>query len=77
MLRKTILALTAGVALGVAALAPNAASAKPFGWGGGWHHGWHGVGIFAGPVVYGYDCMVQRWVRTPYGPRLRWVNICY
>jgi hypothetical protein len=77
MLRKTILALTATVALGAAALSPTAASAH---WGGGgWHHGgWHGgpfFRVYAGPGYGG--CMVRRWVYTPYGPALRWVNVCY
>jgi len=77
MLRKTILALAASATLGAAALAPNSASAY---WGGygGWHGGWHRpyVRVYAGPVYYG-GCMVRRWVYTPYGPTLRWVNRCY
>jgi hypothetical protein len=80
MLRKTILAIAATAALGAAALAPTSASAY---WGGhGWHGGWHRGGwgwgyhaIYAGPVYGG--CMVRRWVYTPYGPALRWVNRCY
>jgi hypothetical protein len=79
MLRKTILAFVTGVALGAAALAPTSASAH---WGGGWHGGWRGgyfhgpvVGVYAGPAYGG--CMVRRWVYTPYGPALRWVNRCY
>jgi hypothetical protein len=79
MLRKMILALAASATLGAAALAPTAASA----WGGhpGWHGGWHGgwgrpfVRVYAGPGYGG--CMVRRWVYTPYGPVLRWVNRCY
>ena len=83
MLRKTILALAAAATLGAAALAPNTASAWGGhgwygGWHGGWHHGWWGhpfVRVYAGPVYGG--CMVRRWVYTPYGPALRWVNRCY
>ena len=83
MLRKTLLALTASVAVGAAALAPTSASAWGFhgggGWhGGGWHGGWHGgpiVGLYAGPVYGG--CMVRTWVPTPFGPQLRWINRCY
>lgn len=77
MLRKTILALATSVTLGAAALAPSAASAHGWGWGG-----WHGpfFHVYAGPVyagpVYG-GCTVERWVYTPVGPRLRWVNVCY
>jgi hypothetical protein len=76
MLRKTILALAASATLGAAALAPNSASAY---WGGGWHGGWgyHPyVRVYAGPIYYG-GCTVRRWVYTPYGPVLRWVNRCY
>jgi hypothetical protein len=82
MLRKTMLALVAGVALGAAALAPTSASAAWGGWHGGWG-GWHGgwyrgpiVRVYGGGPVYG-GCSVQRWVYTPYGPALRWVNVCY
>jgi hypothetical protein len=77
MLRKTILALAAGIALGAAVLAPSSASAHWGGWHHGWHRGWGGpvVRVYAGPVYGG--CMVRRWVYTPYGPALRWVNRCY
>ena len=78
MLRKTMLALAATLAIGTAALAPTSASAHWGGWGGwhgGWHgwHGWHGV--YAGPGYGG--CVVRRWVYTPYGPVLCWINVCY
>lgn len=75
MLRKIVLALTASAALGAAALVPNSASAFGGHWGGGWHGPWLGVGIYPAPVYTG--CVVRRWVQTPAGPRLRWVNICY
>jgi hypothetical protein len=81
MLRKTILAIAAAAALGAAALAPTSASAYWGGWHGGWHGGGWGWGyhpfvrIYAGPGYGG--CWVQRWVYTPYGPALRWVNRCY
>ncbi|HTZ02151.1 MAG TPA: sulfur globule protein precursor [Xanthobacteraceae bacterium] len=77
MLRKTMFALAAAVALGATALTPTAASAHGGGnWHGGWY-GWHGpiVRVYAGPVDGG--CVVRRWVYTPYGPVLRWVNRCY
>jgi hypothetical protein len=82
MLRKLTLALVTAASLGAVALAPTAASAKPFGggWGGGWGGGFHhhhlgGIGIgFAG---YGDDgCYVTRPVLTPFGYRLRTVNVC-
>ena len=81
MLRKLTLALIAAASLGAVALAPSVASAKPWGggwgWGGGYHHHWgHGFGI---GYVGGYDdggCYVTRRVMTPFGPRLRTVDIC-
>lgn len=73
MVRKIVLALTASAALGAAALIPTSASA--FGGHGGWHGGWYGIGLYPAPVYTG--CVVRRWVPTPAGPRLRWVNVCY
>ncbi|HEY2527447.1 MAG TPA: sulfur globule protein precursor [Xanthobacteraceae bacterium] len=73
MLHKIIPALTAGATLGLAALAPNAASAHPGWW-------WHQHGYFPFHRVYGAGyggCMVQRWVYSPYGPVLHWVDRCY
>lgn len=79
MLRKTMLAIAATVAIGTAALAPTSASAHwGWGWHGGWHgwHGWYGYHrVYAGPGYGG--CTVRRWAYTPYGPVLRWVNVCY
>jgi len=80
MLRKLTLALVAAASLGAVALAPSAASAKPWGggwgWGGGFHH--HHFGAFGiGYAGYGDDgCYVTRPVLTPFGYRLRVVNIC-
>jgi hypothetical protein len=71
MLRKLTLTLAAAATLGAAALAPNAASAAHW---GHWH-GWYGFGPYRGPLYS--SCVVRQWVRTPWGPRLRWVNICY
>jgi hypothetical protein len=70
MLRKLTLTLAAAATLGAAALAPNAASAAHW---GHWH-GWHRFGPI-GPLYS--SCVVRQWVRTPWGPRLRWVNVCY
>jgi hypothetical protein len=81
MLRKLMLTLATAATLGAAVLAPNAASAAPWGHGHGWYgHGWHGHGWYGfrpyiGPVYS--SCAVRRWVPTPWGPRLRWVNVCY
>ena len=89
MFRKLILAAAATVALSAAALSPTTASAHWHGGGGGWHGGgWHHGGgwggyrgprfAFGGPAYYGYGgCIRNRWVNTPWGPRLRRVNVCY
>ena len=80
MLRKLILGLAATASLSTIALAPTAASAKPFGWGwggGGWgfhQHHFGGIGYIGG-VDEG--CYVTRAVLTPFGYRLRTVNVCY
>jgi hypothetical protein len=87
MLRKLSLAAVAAVSLGVAALAPTAASAH---WhGGGWHGGYGGFHrhfggsrffFVGGPSYYSYGyggCYVRRLVPTPWGLRWRLVNVCY
>jgi carbohydrate-selective porin OprB len=80
MLRKVTLALVAAATLSVMALAPSAASAKPWGggWGGGWHHHHHhGFGFGVGYIGGGYDgCYQTRRVFTPYGVVFRTVNVC-
>lgn len=77
MLRKFVLGLAAAASLSAIALAPSAASAHPWGGGWGWGHHFHGFGIgyLAAPVDSG--CYVTRSVLTPYGYRLRTVNVCY
>jgi len=88
MLRKLSLAAVAAVSLGVAALAPTAASAHWHGGfhGGGFHHGGfrHHFGgprfFIGGPSYYSYGyggCYQRRLVPTPWGPRWRLVNVCY
>lgn len=76
MFRKFSLAAAAAIALVTAALAPTSASAW---WDDGshrvWgHHWWHGGWGWRSPRFYGangYEC--ERWIVTPWGPRLRWV----
>jgi len=80
MLRKTILAGAVALTLSAAALAPTSASAWWAGHPGwhGWHHGWSyrpAVRVYAGPTYGG--CFHRRVVWTPYGPAVRWVNVCY
>ncbi|SIO25762.1 hypothetical protein SAMN05443247_03209 [Bradyrhizobium erythrophlei] len=80
MLRKVTLALVAAASLSAMALAPTAASAGPWGggWGGGWHHHHWGHGGFGIGFIGGGDdgCYVTRRVLTPYGYRLRTINVC-
>ena len=77
MLRKFVLGLVAAASLSAMALAPTAASAHPWGWGGGWgfhHHHFGGIGL---GYVGVESCYVTRPVLTPYGYRLRTINVCY
>jgi hypothetical protein len=88
MLGKLTLALIAAASLGAMALAPTAASAGGGGggfkgccggWGGGWgyHHHHFGPGIGIGFIGGGDDgCYQTRRIMTPYGYRLRTVNVC-
>ncbi len=80
MCRKFARGLVAATALSAAALAPTAASAKPFGWGVGWGGGWgfhHHVGFGLGYVgVVDGSCYATRLVETPFGMRYRTVNVC-
>jgi hypothetical protein len=75
MFRKTFLALTA--LLGAAAFAPTTASAHWHGGPGFHRHGFWAprVMVYGGPAVYD-PCLRRQWVATPFGMRLRWVNVC-
>lgn len=84
MLRTLALAAAATIAIGTAALAPTTASARGWhghghhGHHGGWHRGWHGPRFAYRPVYAGYgSCWRARWIRTPWGPQRRLVNVCY
>ncbi|WP_298242999.1 hypothetical protein [uncultured Bradyrhizobium sp.] len=77
MFRKLALGLIAAGSLGVAALAPTAASAG----GGGfyphhhWNHGWgYGGGIYLNTGIS--NCYQERVVQTRHGLRVRVVNVC-
>jgi hypothetical protein len=85
MFRKFALALAATAALGTVSLAISTSSveAKPFGYHKHHHHGHHHhwrAHRFYGPAfsyaAYG-GCYVKRWVATPWGYKLRWVNRCF
>ena len=76
MIRKTMLALTATVAVGAAVMAPTAASAWHF---NHHHNGWRGVGIgfaIAAPAVVAASCYEYRYVETRRGLRRMLVNVC-
>ena len=85
MFRKFALALAATAALGTASLAVSTtpAEAKKGFHGHHHHHGHHKhfrAHRFYGPglVSYAYTgCYVKKWVGTPWGLQLRWVNVCY
>jgi hypothetical protein len=77
MFRKLMIALGATAVIATTALAPTAASAKH------WHHHhnhWFhgGVAFYPGPYAYAApDCyIVKRVVWTPWGKRIRRVEVC-
>jgi len=74
MFRKLALGLIAAGSLGVAALAPTAASAHGFhhGWGHGWGFGYGGLYVNTGVS----NCYQERVVQTRHGLRVRVVNVC-
>lgn len=75
MFRKLALGLIAAGSIGVAALAPTAASAHGFHhWGHGWAPGWGYGGIYVNTGVS--NCYQERLVQTRHGLRVRVVNIC-
>ena len=75
MFRKLALGLIAAGSLGVAALAPTAASAHGFHhWGHGWCPGWGYGGIYVNTGVS--NCYQERLVQTRHGLRVRVVNVC-
>ena len=81
MLRKVTLALVAAASLGAMALAPTAASAGGVFWPNIIITTTTGVMVMASASalsVGGYDgCYVTRRVLTPFGFRVRTVNVCY
>jgi hypothetical protein len=84
MIRKLAIAFAAIAAIGTAALAASTVpAAARQGWHGHHrhhhhHHGWHRSGVrFYGPAVAYGGCYVKRVVGTPWGPQVRWVNVCY
>jgi hypothetical protein len=87
LFRKLALALAATAALGTASLAVSSTPAEAKKWGFHHHHHHHGhyhqwrAHRFYGPAVVSYGayggCYVKRWVATPWGYKVRWVNRCF
>jgi hypothetical protein len=79
MVRKLALGLVAAASISAAALMPTAASAHGFGFGGGWGGGWgfHHPHFGIGFVGVSDACWVREPVLTPFGYRMRLVNVCY
>lgn len=73
MFRKLALGLIAAGSLGVAALAPTAASAGGF-HHHHWGHGWGFGGVYVNTGVS--NCYQERLVQTRHGLRVRVVNVC-
>ncbi len=78
MFRKLMFALAATVALSAGAATVNSTPAEAWGWKKHHHHfhGFHGYRFHRHYVGYN-GCYVKRVVFTPWGPRARWVNVCY
>jgi len=80
MFRKLALGLVAAGSLGVAAFAPQSASAHDF--GPRFDRGYHGFGMHRdwqdsqARFRHHGGCIQQRMVRTPWGFRYRPVNVC-
>lgn len=73
MFRKLALGLIAAGSLGIAALAPTAASAHGFHhWGHGWGLGYGGIYVNTGVS----NCYQERVIQTRHGLRVRVVNVC-
>jgi hypothetical protein len=77
MFRKLILVLAATAAIGATALAPTAASAKGWRWHHFHHHWIAGFGFYGPGFIVGGNCyFVNRVVHTPFGKRIRTVEVC-
>ena len=85
MFRKLALAFAATAALGTASLAVSSTPAEAKkGFHFHHHHGHHHHGHwrgFYGPRYVGLyasgGCYVKRLIPTPYGMKVRWINVCY
>jgi hypothetical protein len=79
MFRKILLTSAALAALGAAALTATATPAAANGWNHHRHHsGWNRPAFrFRGPAMAYDGCYVRRVIHTPFGPRVRMINVCY
>ena len=69
------LAIVGAAAFAVNSLASTAAGAAPFNHDR--HHNWRPAVRFYGLGIGYNECHVRRIVHTPFGPRVRVVNICF
>ena len=76
MMKKLTLA-TALAATAITGMAATATPAQAREYHGGGYRGPRFA--FGGPVygAYAGGCIRNRWVNTPWGPRMRRVNVCY
>lgn len=74
MIRKSLLALAATVAVGAAMLTPTTASAWHFHGPGFYGYGWRVAPVVVAPVVT--SCYRYRWIETRRGLRRALVNVC-
>ena len=75
-MRSLATTLVAAGALGIASLASTAPAEAQY-----WHRCWNcGAGVAAGIVgsaIVANTCVQRQVVASPYGPVVRWVNVCY
>jgi hypothetical protein len=77
MFRKILLAFAALAAIGTAAFTITIPVASAQGFNHHRQNHWRPAVRFHSPS-YGYaNCYVRRVIHTPFGPRVRTVNICY
>ena len=70
--------LRSAVATGILMVSAGTSNAQYGGWGGwgGYHHHHFGGYVFRSYGVAYDGCYRKRWIDTPYGVQLRWVNVC-
>lgn len=84
-MKKTVIALSAAAVLGIAALAPTAASAAPMNFGFAIHGNGFSIGVgnaywggYPGPYIAHQHCKnVWTKVITPVGPKWKKKKVCH